>query len=145
MSEVKTDEDVSLESLAGEHELSGVDFCVTKLTGSWRGDEDADRCSFVLDGKTYTATEDPDDGYRSHMGSLVVGGVEVGNRFPPQRVVCTYETAYGGYSSDLLVIRDAATGKEVLVVGTQNNDDYYPWYMAEWSPQNMALNAEVKP
>lgn len=130
---------IELESLVGEHELSGVDMTKLAEKGEWN-DDYASVCVFVLDGRTYTATEDPDDGYRSCMRSLVEGG-EVMNRFPPQRVLCSMRTegAYGS-KDETLVMRDAVTGKEVLEIGTDNTDDYYPSFVANFRPENMACN-----
>lgn len=124
--------DITLESLVGEHELSGVDMSVES-----NGYEDASVCRFVLDGKAYTATEDPDDGYRSYLGTLQEGG-EVKNSFPAQRVLCYMR----GGSDETLVFRDVVTGKEVLEVGTDNTDDYYPSFVAHFQPQNMAINVK---
>jgi hypothetical protein len=136
-----------LSDLVGLHELSGVSFSdiPTKLY-SWSDEmENCQHVSFILDGITYTAIEDPSDGYRSSMKDLIVGG-DVANRFAPQKVFCTYEdkgkpgSSYES-ASDLLVVRDAVTSKVVLIVGTGNTDDYYPYFCAEFSPENMACNA----
>ena len=135
--------DVDLESLVGEHELSGVDMGKTTVT-RYGSTEEANNISFVLDGIVYTATEDPDDGYRSHMGSLAIGG-KVTNTFAPQRVLCSYykgkitESDYNT-SNELLIARDVVTGKEVLRVGTSNTDDYYPWFTADFDPTAMGCN-----
>lgn len=136
----QSDEDVTLESLVGEHELTGVDFGHAVVT-QYGYDENSETCTFVLDGVTYTVTEDPSDGYRSSMRSLVKGGTEVRNTFPTCRVLCSMQTA-GEYGSvdDLLVMRDMVTGKDVLVIGTANTDDYYPCYRANFNPENMAVN-----
>ena len=39
-----------------------------------------------------------------------------------------------------LELLDCKTGKTVLEVGTENTDDYYPCFVANWSPENMACN-----
>ena len=117
---------VSLEALVGKHVLSGVS------TGS---DGDANAISFVLDGTAYTATEDPDDGYRSCMRDIRVGG-EVANLFPPAEVVGTID-------DEILTFRDTATGKDVLRVGTDHSDSYYSWFVSEFTPENMAVNART--
>ncbi len=137
---------MELSDLMGEHELSGVDMTNEEVKEyEWADPEMVEICRFVLDGKTYTAIEDPSDGYRSHMRELQEGGV-VRNRFAPQRVVCrhrrTYE--YGG-ESDVLVMTDVVTGKDVLTIGTENTDDYYPYFVADFSPENMACNQEATP
>lgn len=127
--------EVSLESLVGEHRLSGVDMGSRKVSG-----EECNTISFTLDGKTYTATEDPNDGYRSSMGSLIVTKEKCKNNFAPQRVVAHYING----SHDTLEVIDCKTGAVVLRVGTDNSDDYYPSFVAEFTPENMAVNAKVK-
>ena len=138
--------EVTLESLVGEHELSGVDTGHVVLEDSWNDGENASTLTFVLDGVTYTCTEDPSDGYRSSMRSLVVGGVTVSNTFAPQRVVCSHttESEYGD-GADLLVMRDVVTGKDVLTIGTDNVDDYYPSFIANFDPTAMACNTGSTP
>lgn len=137
--------EVTFESLVGEHELSGVDYIASE---ELRPAYDYDGASgyhgqvirFVLDGKVYTAREDDNDGYRSSMRDLTEGG-EIKNTFPPVRVLCSLRTEgkYGG-KDDTLVMRDMVTGKEVLEVGTDNTDDYYPSFVAHFQPENMACN-----
>lgn len=135
------DDLVALESLVGEHELSGVDFGKLPEKAKWDY-EHASTCTFVLDGQTYTAIEDPDDGYRSSMEKLVKGGVDVTNRFPSCRVICSYRIK-GEYGTvdDVLVMRDVVTGKEVLIIGTDNTDDYYPSFVSDFRPEGMAINS----
>ncbi len=144
---MSNEQEVTLESLVGEHELSGVDTGHVNISDSWCGDEACETLTFVLDGETYTVTEDPSDGYRSAMRSLVLGGVEVKNCFTPQKVICSYVSdgdGEYGTASDLLVMRDAVTGKDVLTIGTGNTDDYYPYFVANFNPAAMACNS-VKP
>jgi hypothetical protein len=136
--------EIELKTLVGEHALGGVDMGKTTVE-RYGSTEEANSISFMLDGIVYTATEDPDDGYRSHMGSLTLGAT-ISNTFPPQRVLCSY---YEGRITDsdwntaneLLIARDVVTGKEVLRVGTSNTDDYYPWFTADFDPTAMACNA----
>ena len=132
---------IELESLVGEHELSGVDYIQSEeFPTPWGSTYHGSVCRFVLDGKVYTAREDDNDGYRSAMEDLTEGG-EVKNAFPPQRVLCSMRTE-GKYGSTdhVLVMRDVVTGKEVLEVGTDNTDDYYPSFVANFRPENMACN-----
>jgi hypothetical protein len=42
---------------------------------------------------------------------------------------------------DILDLIDVVTGKVVLSVGTGNTDDYYPYWVAEFTPENMGANA----
>jgi hypothetical protein len=136
---------IELESLVGEHELSGVDYIKSEEMPSeydFSGPYSASVIRFVLDGKVYTAREDDNDGYRSCMRDLVEGG-EVKNTFAPQRVLCSLRTE-GTYGNKdyTLVMRDVVTGKEVLEVGTDSTDDYYPSFVANFRPENMACNQQ---
>lgn len=148
MNEPTTLTQVSFDSLVGTHELSGVAFGTAKPDPKEYYQDDYDTCSFVLDGIVYTPAEDPSDGYRSSMRSLTIGG-EVGNRFAPQTVLCSLqaESNENGWHQvdDLLIMRDAVTGKEVLAIGTTNTDDYYPCYTARFDPTAMACNALPAP
>lgn len=139
-----TEAGIELKTLTGIHKLSGVDRDRQAIKSEW-GDynEDCDVISFVLDGKTYTATEDPSDGYRSCMKSLLASNIKVKNKFKPHRVMCQMrgDSEYGE-RNDILDIVDVKTGKVVLSVGTGNYDDYYPYFVAEFNPENLAINAE---
>ena len=131
---------MELKDLVGLHELSGVDSTTEKVK-QW-GDhyEDANVVRFVLDGKTYKAIEDPDDGFRSYCKELEVCDEVVSNNFPLQKVMgkmkdnSTYEV------NDVIQFIDVVTGKVVLEVGTDNIDDFYPYCVMNWSPENLACN-----
>lgn len=140
--------EITLESLVGEHALSGVDFETARVP-VWTGSdmfEDAQTCRFCLDGITYVAIENPDDGYRSSLRSIGITGDTVRNSWPPVRVLASMRTRgrYSG-SSEVLELRDVVTGKIVLSVGTEDVDDYYPGFVAEFSPENLAHNRSRKP
>ena len=42
--------------------------------------------------------------------------------------------------NDTIQFIDVVTGKVVLEVGTDITDDYYPYCVLRWSPQNLAIN-----
>ena len=133
MSKAEESKEYILEDLAGrEYMLSGVDFM----------NEDVASCiRFILDGCVCIATEDPEDGYRSSMKNIAIYDypsmvTEIKNRFEPVRVVAKHD----GESADILFLTDKITGKLVLEVGTQNIDDYYPYFVSEFRPENMATN-----
>lgn len=136
---------MELKELCGEHLLSGVDRDTKRVKESWGdGFENCDSISFALDGVIYTAVEDPSDGYRSSMRELLVGGEPIKNTFAPVLVIGRMRED-GEYHevNDVLELVDACTGKPVLCVGTGNTDDYYPYWVAEWSPENMACNSNA--
>ena len=127
---------IDLDSLVGEHALDAVDLMP-------EGTGDAEAIRFRLDGIVYTATEDPDDGYRSCLKEITVSDAPMKNVFPSVKIEARKRTG-GGYVSDVLELVDTITGKTVLEVGTDNTDDYYPWFVGAFWPENMALNAEER-
>lgn len=133
-------EQVTLESLVGEHVLTGVDF---ETPEEWRGERRvANVIRFVLDGRIYVASEDDNDGYRSSMESLeIVEGPPVANTFPPTRVVVSHITTGKYESNDYLAFLDIANGEVVLEVGTENVSDYYPGFVNHFYPDRLSVNA----
>lgn len=132
---------MELIEITGKKILDAVDFS-TESIKSW-GDsfEDCEVCRFRLDGVAYSAVEDPDDGYRSHMRDLVVNEIStMKNEFEDCEVLCRHRSK-GDYTCDVLELVDTTTGMVVLEVGTENTDDYYPWFQAIFNPTAMAANA----
>lgn len=127
--------EIELKDLCGEHLLSGVDRGAEKISGY----DESETLNFTLDGKTYTACEDPNDGYRSSMRYLRVSAQPTTNNFSPVKVTGRMKTDSCDVD-DVLQLVDSATGKIVLEVGTANIDDYYPYWVAKFSPENMACN-----
>jgi hypothetical protein len=135
---------VAMESLVGSHTLSGVDEEVVKTESWYKGEyEDCNALRFTLDGVTYMAIEDPDDGYRSSMRGLVVSKTPTKFTFTPIPVVVSARDK-GGYedkdSAEVLEIRDARNGLVILEAGTENTNDYYPYFVGNWKPENMEEN-----
>jgi len=65
-----------------------------------------------------------------------------GNVFPGIEVLCRHIDKSGRIQSDdILEIVDIKTGGIVLEVGTANTDDYYPWFVAKFHPEEMCLNS----
>src|SRR5690554_1005524 len=125
---------MKLKDLIGLHDLSGVD-----VTTEMYGDNVVNVVRFVLDGKTYKAIEDPDDGYRSYLGEIKVTDEKVTNNFPPHKVVGTMKGP-GMFEHDIILFIDIVTGKVVLEVGTEDVSDYYPCCVLRWHPENLAIN-----
>ena len=129
---------MELKDLVGLHKLSGVDMSNEKIKDEW-GDsfEDCQVINFVLDRKTYTAIEDPSDGYRSSMREIKESKVVIKNKFTPVKVMGVIRP---DTSDDVIDFFDVKTGKVVLSVGTEHIDDYYPGFVAYFYPENMAIN-----
>ena len=132
---------MELKDLVGEHELSGVDTTTERVKQYGDYYEDCEVVRFVIDGKTYKATEDPDDGYRSYLKDLEVTNEKVTNSFPPQKVIGKMKDDSDWEKNDTIQFIDTTTGKVVLEVGTDNTDDYYPYCFLRWSPENLGINA----
>lgn len=137
----RKENEMELQDLIGKHILSGVDMSNKSIQTYGESFEDCEVINFVLDGKTYTAVENPEDGYRSCMSEIKESEELVSNMFIGQEVVGkmrdddTYET------NDVLELIDINTGKTILAVGTGNTDDYYPYFVAEFTPENMSVNS----
>lgn len=140
-----SDQNVELSALVGKHMLSGVDRLSADLPSQWSGEGTyhGETISFTLDGVTYTAREDDSDGYRSSMRDLLVTTAPLQNTFAPEEVVGKIRTQGSyGQTDDVLELISTATGKTVLEVGTDNADDYYPSFVAVWSPENLKANMQ---
>lgn len=136
-----------LSELVGNHVLQGVDRLVLIRKNIFGEKEDVNAIAFQLDGKTYLAAEDPNDGYRSYCEDIVVYNTPSKFRIPDVPVVCSmmepevYSDVFS-FENDVLVIRDAVNGKKVLCVGTMHVDDYYPYCYFDYRPENLSCNIE---
>lgn len=139
---------VQLKDLVGTTILQGCEWGKVER-GRYNGEVDViDVIHFQLGPTTYSMYEDPDDGYRSHLGKIEVDQHEITNTFAPCVVVCTHHTiTHGQYENgkavDILEIRCAETGKLIIEVGTDNTDDYYPSCVMSFNPENLPHNADV--
>ncbi len=132
---------MELKDFVGLHRLSGVDMNSEIVKQEWgESFEDCQVINFVIDRKTYTATEDPEDGYRSSMREIKQSKAVVKNIFPPVPVMGIMRGKNGSEDNDIIDFYDTKSGLVVLSIGTGNTDDYYPYFVAEFSPQNMAVN-----
>lgn len=134
---------VELKSLVGPHVLDAVDMnsSTLELLAQYNPElEIASTMSFRLDGVVYVALEDPDDGYRSYLRRLIVCEQPMKNVSPPCDVVGVYAEGMDDRVSDIVNFIDVVTGQVVLGVGTDNTDDYYPYCVMYWKPENMAIN-----
>jgi hypothetical protein len=131
---------MELNELVGKRILSGVDMDNGKVKTWGDNYEDCEVVRFVLDDKTYTVVEDPEGGYRSSMRYIDVSNDPISNMFPGIEVMASMRP-HGDYEkNDVLELMDTTTAKIVLSVGTGNTGDYYPYWVAEFTPENMATN-----
>jgi hypothetical protein len=134
---------MELKNLVGLHKLSGVDTAIETVK-LYEWSDSTEECyvvRFVLDGITYKAVEDPNDGYRSNCGELIVCEEPITNNFPPQEVMAKMKDNDEYSVNDTIQFIDVVTGKIVLEVGTDNTDCYYPYCVMNWKPENLAINA----
>ena len=125
---------IELRSLVGLHMLSGVD--ITTESGG-ENDEDATVVTFILDGITYKASEDPSDGYRSYCSDVVICNDKVINDFPEHEVMGEMDK---DEDNNIIIFTDTSTNGVVLEIGTSNYNDYYPCAIVHWTPENLELN-----
>lgn len=135
---------MELRDLVGLSKLSGVDFFEEVVKDRHYGDyTDCCVCLFNLNGITYKAIEDPDDGYRGMLKEVsILKDYKLKNTFQPVDVVC--EIQKDEYNNKLIKFYDILTYKLVLEVGTVGYDDGYPMFVASFHPENMIINAGVK-
>lgn len=111
--------------------------------------------SFCVDGATYTAFENPDDGYRSSMGSMVAReGNWCETQFEPCALIATFanerdlgwanstEDSFGpsderAAHSDILRLHEPSGMEVALAVGTRRSDEYYPCFVGHHCPKTL--------
>lgn len=131
--------EITLESLCGKHTFSGCEITSEDVEGYY-GVETCAVCLFTIDGVTYKAVENQDYGYRSFCEELEVSEKKPRYSFAPVEVACSMMESTAYSENDVLVIRDLKNGKTILQVGTTSCDDYYPYCLFEYTPENMACN-----
>ena len=90
---------------------------------------------FKLDGVTFEAVEDPDDGYRSYMDEL-----KIANAIPDMYEIPVLVSLDDEGDHNIIEMRDRRNGKTVLIVGTEDVTDYYPCYVFDYQPKNIFEN-----
>ena len=137
---------MEFKDIVGKHLFDAVDMFDTQIE-LYEGAEyfeDANACRFRLDGIVYEAVEDPDDGYRSMMRDFkIVENAKMKNVFPAVEVLVKHREYGDRCNADILDIIDIKTSKTILSVGTDNTDDYYPWFVCEYHPEAMSTNQNV--
>jgi hypothetical protein len=103
-----------------------------KTVGRWYDFHGVDNNRFKLGKRVFEAIEDPDDGYRSYLGSVErTDGDGIFFPLPLARVkVSEFEQdRERGYS---FTDKD---GHVWLVFGTNSDDDYYPCFFFRYQPK----------
>lgn len=135
---------MKLIGLVGSHIFSGIETGTREIL-KWGRYEDCGYIKFILDGVTYMALEDPDDGYRSYMDELEAINEPCKTKLPDIPVYCKYRsTTEDNRESDLLDFYDKANGECFLTIGTEDTDDYYPYCVLRYKPEKLAVNDDKK-
>ena len=106
---------------------------------------DTGECTFNIDGIVFKVEEDPDDGYRSHLGPVLYADNDssVFFRNPIAKVkileYCDLEadldiSVHGELSYGYRLV-DVEDGHIWLEFGTANYNDYYPYFMFRPAPK----------
>lgn len=133
---------ITLESLCGIHLLQGFELTEQNIKryGSLC------KCNvvkFMLDGITYIAIEDPDDGYRSYCEEIKVSSEKPKYSIPDCEVLCAMKPSSDGEDEhDVLIGIDTHTGLIVFEIGTMYVNDFYPYCHFEYHPENMFCNEQ---
>lgn len=127
---------MELKDLCGEHILRGIETGTLVKRDSW-GSEECQYVKFELDDCAYVAVENPSDGYRSYCEELVKEITPCKIKLPNIHVEASMES---GNNNNVLVLTDCNTNLIVLKVGTKDYDDYYPYCVMEWYPENLSCN-----
>lgn len=131
---------MELHDFIGMHILTGCQY------GAMAGDnhfgEIANTIDFILDDRVFSAIENPEDGYRSAMEEIIENrtGLNITNTFTPCEVLGVFRANDKYEENDIVDFYDIKTGKIVLSIGTGNTNDYYPYFVGSFSPENMASN-----
>jgi len=124
---------VEFKDLVGDHILNTA--CIQHSFDDGRG-----VVEFNMGCKTYTAIEDPDDGYRSYLEGLYIGPLkDLTASIINRKVRATHECSE---RRDLLTLTDVETGHVWLVIGTEDTDDYYPYCVMQWSAMDPRMAAK---
>jgi hypothetical protein len=105
-----------------------------KLSGSEHDFFGVDANSFKLDDMVWCAIEDACDGYRSYLGSIEETKPE-GLIFISSPLARVRIERYEQSTDEGFRLIDVSDGHCWLRVGTDNTDDYYPYFVFEYAPK----------
>lgn len=132
---------MSWDELCGERTLNAIRTDVRHPFSA-----DASGVAMDLGDITVFVFEDPCDDYRSCSNepmivkqALYSFGVSPDYIRVPVLITRWTQSERGG-EADGLEFTDRRNGKLILRVGTDNSDDYYPSFVCEWQPANIAEN-----
>lgn len=128
-----------------EHFISGFDYGYEKIESySFFSPDDVQVAYIRIDGSIIKVMEDPNDGLRSSLGKILKPSERhiFHNIFQPNPVFVKNLSEYNDYSFSGYQFIDVFNNKPILIVGTENWDDWYPTYVCKWMPENMGINKD---
>lgn len=136
---------MNLLDLVGIHIMTGIETGTVKIKGQWYSKDNCNYVKFKLDGVTYMAVEDPDDGYRSCCRDLEIVNEECKISLPNILVECKmrddfHDSILGTEENDILEFYDVGNNQMFMAVGTGNTNDYYPYFVFEYTPETLCCN-----
>ena len=95
-----------------------------------------------LDNQVYKISDDPDDGYRSFMDEKIeiLQNHTFQNTFPPMKVAIQWVEIKSKDSFTGIHVLDAFSQQPVLILGTDYSDNYCPFAVSEYTPENLSYN-----
>lgn len=138
---------MKLKDLVGIHLMTGIETGTIKINGWWYKSNNCNYVKFRLDNVTYMAVEDPEDGYRSCCNELEIVDEECKTKLPAILVECKMRedsnvTGWHKEKNDILEFYDAVNKQMFMAVGTGNIDDYYPYFVFEYTPELLSFNTQ---
>jgi hypothetical protein len=138
---------VNLADLAGTHVLSARGVFVSPDRAEW-ADRDATVVVLRLDGVLYAFHEDPSDGYRSSLASVLVlqpgdipsGALAVFDPMVVEARLCARITDWSSSRDEVLYFVRESDDLVIAEVGTTNLDDYYPNFHHTWTPEGVRVD-----
>lgn len=130
------------DDLCGETEL-----CAIRTDVRHPFSTEANGVALDLGDKVVFVFENPSDGYRSCAAAPMVAQCnlyEFGCDPEYLRVpvlIRRWTKSEDGREADGLEFIDRRNGNTILLLGTDNSDDYYPSFTCDWRPQALAENA----
>ena len=108
---------------------------------------DSSENAFKVDGIAFKVLEDPNDGYRSHLGAIEYGeesnAIFFQNPIAEVRIETYSELSHGneyegGEKNEGYRLVDINDGHVWLEFGTDNTDEYYPYFIFRHMPKEIA-------
>lgn len=119
---------IPFEQLYGIHILSGFEYTHDKFGFS--------AARFILDGETYDAVCDPDDGWRSSLGGIFSTTEKCAQNIPDIQVEIMKADDKDLYGVVFIVRDKEYSARPVIWLGTDHNDAWYPYCVHRYEPEN---------